>query len=115
LRKSLVLLYNRIMKPTKESLGPIIIETLSLPIYEAANKIIEDGNLEYLTPEEVMNSIKSFRQKRKGLEMCCETLVAIYRRKSIEEDDVKLSDSLDSIGYAGILGGMQGPWGRNRP
>ena len=85
---------------TKESIAPVIVDTLKLPIEEAANKIISECDLTYLTPEEVMDAIRHFRQTRKGLELCADTLAVIYRRKNAEEDSIKLNDA----DYSGILG-----------
>ena len=99
---------------TKENIAPMIVDTLKLSLTEAAEKIIAECKLDYLTVEEVVDSIKSFRQTRKGLEMCAETIATIYRRKSMEEDDMKLGD-LGGDDLSGILGSMNGIWGKLRP
>ena len=108
-------MYTDCMQQSKENIAPVIIDTLKLPIHAAAEKIILDCDLTYLTPEEVINSIKSFRETRKGLEMCAETIATIYRRKSMEEDNMKIGD-LGGDDLSGILGNMNnGIWGRFRP
>ncbi len=101
------------MYPTIENLAPIIIDTLKLSIELAAKEIISQGNLTNLTEEEVINSIKSFRDTRKGLEPCCNTIMSIYRRKNnqIEFDDIDP--------YEGILGSLDklglGSWSTKKP
>jgi len=82
---------------TIEDLGPLIVDTLPKVPQEAAKDIIDRGNLTNLTEEEVLASIKPFREKRTGLERCCQTILAIYRRKNNTDHlfDLKLPDFND--------------------
>lgn len=83
--------------PTLEELGPLIIDTLQKTPQEAAKYILDKGKLTNLTEEEVMSSIKNFREKRTGLEGCCKTILSIYRRKNNTDSilDLHISDFED--------------------
>jgi hypothetical protein len=96
---------------TKEELGPIIIDTLKLTIKQAASKIKEGCNLEFITEEEIIEAIRPFRTSRKGLETCCEAVIAINRRKNLIDGQLDLREESD---WSGVLGSM-GIGGRFRP
>ena len=87
--------------PSIEQLAPIIIDTLTDSIEFQAREIISQGELTNVQESDIIDSIKSYRRTRKGLEQCCQTLMAIYRRKNMEVDLPNLRDESD---WSSILG-----------
>lgn len=87
--------------PTIEQLGLIIANTTHISIESSAKEILSQIDLGEVTAQDIIESIRPFRQTRKGLEQCCQTLMAIYRRKNLSNDPVDLRDESD---WTGLLG-----------
>lgn len=81
--------------PSIEQLAPIIIDTLPDSIELSAGKVIQQGELNNVHESDIIDSIKSYRRTRKGLENCCQEIMKIYKSKNPEPEIPDLREETD--------------------